>query len=580
MEELLDQADKLVNHFVATGEQPRPNFPIPLEIQQLALHKSGSNAIDDPNASSTNNIGQSSALILKEDTWKGRGWFTTMDIPIGQLILVAKPIATVMDWQEYDEGDDDNIDEENEDVEPLMNELLLIETLQAIVKNPAVWHDQLSTMFPRKDSDLTTFPAWVCHNDDVFIQVETLLSKLEEINKSLKHENKDYTPLPVKDIATRLPLIVRYNVLSMETCAELLSYPSPKIGHAILAGIGLYHEPSFFNHSAKPNVSRWCIGDVMCFVSNQPISAGTELCISYIEHDILCESPYRRNQMLSMDFLDTEDVEYNSSNNESDDNSPTAPALVPNVPGPDAPVVDNDVQNELMSMEPYKRLEAIEELMKQARGMKLPTDFKNNDEMNDSGSSSMDQQQQLDSMNESLGSKMDMAESSSLDTNPKISKSNYVTNNVMVTTPWFQCDVHNLRILKAITYDGLDKSDEAYKEWSEAIHFAQKKLPPHDESLVVLHVQAALCAYHCYCAEQQPQEEKDPTESVAAVDMLAIAHEHAKSASETHQILFGGGNRLLRRRLRNEFQLKLRYPNKTMNSVLPEEIFWPVEEKN
>lgn len=572
MEELLDQADALVHLAATTVDQPLPDFPIPESLSTIVA---------------------SSELALKDDPWKGRKWFATTDIPIGRLVLIAKPIAKVMDWQEYDEGEGDSEGEDGDDVEPLMNELLLIETLQAIIRNPCIWHAQLSTLFPRNDSDLSTLPAWVCHNDDVFIQVEALLSQLEELNKTM------HPPLlPVKDIATRLPLIVRYNVLSMETCAELLSYPSPNIGHSSLAGIGLYHEPSFFNHSKKPNINRWCIGDVMGFVTNQAIMAGSELCISYIEHDVLCEPSYRRNMMLSMDFLDTDDGDDNHihtttatssdtknitiGNNDDDNNiddEGVATSLGPlhngtdglqhhSPPpnsGPEAPVVDSDVQNELMAMDPVDRLTAIEELMLQAKGLKLPTDM--------TGSSDDNEDQPLHYSNSNFnfnesGSTMDMTESLPSDNNDATG------SNHIVATPWFQCDIHNLRILKAITYDGLDMSIEAYKEWNDSIEFVQTYLPPHDESSVVLHVQASLCAYHCFCKEDHHQQnESDDGNS----SMLTIAKNHAKQAEQTHDILFGGGKSLLRRRFKNEWPLTLRPTTSSDSSAnCPLDVLWPL----
>ena len=585
MEELLDQADALVHLAATTGEQPLPNLPIPEALSTCVA---------------------SNGLELRDDPWKGRGWFATMDIAVGQLVLIAKPIAKVMDWQEYDEGDNEEEEEDgdNDDVEPLMNELLLIETLQAVLKNPNIWHTQLSTLFPRNDSDLSTLPAWVCHNDDVFIQVEALLEQLDDLNKTM-----DPPILQVKDIATRLPLIVRYNVLSMETSAELLSYPSPKIGHSSLAGIGLYHEPSFFNHSKKPNINRWCIGDVMGFVSNQAITAGSELCISYIEHDVLCESPYRRNMMLSMDFLDTDDGDDNTNvttaktltngtsmdvknlpsgstedENHIDDETATTNSgpetnatnnLQPTSNGgPEAPVVDSDVQNELMGMDSIERLTAIEELMLQAKGLKLPSDT--TDDIEDSTPHYSNSNYNF---NES-GSTMDMTESLPSDNNDTINGNNHY--DTVVATPWFQCDVHNLRILKAITYDGLDMSLEAYKEWNESIEFVQTHLPPHDESLVVLHVQAALCAYHCYCKETDPSHHNERNPGGMRC-MRTVAKEHAQQAQETHNILFGGGNHLLRRRFKNEWQLTLRPTSKSnstsindTDSISPLDVLWPL----
>ena len=458
MEELLDQCDALVQQAATTGEMPHPDLALPDALLQRI----------DP-----------ACRTLREHPDKGLGWFATKDVPAGQLLMLAKPIASVMDWQEYDEENEDEEEEQMEDdVEPLMNELLLIAVLQKLLKDPAIWWDQLSTLYPRNDSDLSTLPAWVCHNDEIFLQVEKLLADLDP-------------SLPVKDISKRLPLIVRYNVLSMETCAELLSYPSPQIGHVLLAGIALYHEPSFFNHSAHPNVHRWCLGDVLGLVTNQPVTAGTEFTISYIEHDVLCEPAARRNHLLSMDFLDG-------------DNGDTA------VGGPEAPVVDSDVQNELMThMDPFQRLAAIEDLLAQARGEKRPPEMPPD----------------------------------------------------QVLAPWFQCDIHNLRILKAISLDGLGSCKEAYPIWLECIEFVETQLPPNDESLVVLLVQATLCAHACGGVDPRP---------------------HARRAVQVHQVLFGGDVAWFRRRLRNDLSLALRPvpEDAAEEKVNVIDRYWPLSEES
>ena len=300
MESLLDLADALAR----TGAEPScPDFTIPL---------------DSSMAFSCAAAQQSEMIVLREAVphRKGQGWFAVQDIPAGTLLFVAKPLGMVLDWQDdhaEEEEDEDEIDDKDEDEdsdnmdkddddkhdhEPHINELLLLQLLEKLADpqvGVSLWHDQLSTLFPRNDADLSTLPAWVCPTDDVFMQVEALLSTIANSNPRL----------PVKEIAKRLPLIIRYNILSVETCSELLSYPGPE-GHANLSGVALYHEPSFFNHSRQPNVSRWAIGDVMGFVTNQFVPAQTELCISYIEHDVLCEPAFRRNAMLAMDFVDND----------------------------------------------------------------------------------------------------------------------------------------------------------------------------------------------------------------------------------------------------------------------------------
>lgn len=467
MEALLDQADALVRAASAGEERLRPELDVPEEYGASTVVTDGC---------------RNSYMVLQEEFWKGRGWFAATDIPAGTLLLVAKPIAMVMDWQD-DENDceqDDMEEEDEEDKEPRLNEWLLLEILQKLRAEPTLWKDKLSTLFPRENKDLSTLPAWVCHNDEVFLQVESLLTALEQQG------------LPSKEIAKRLPLILRYNILSMETCAELLSYPGPD-GHSSLAGVGLYHWPSFFNHSAKPNVARWCVGDVMGFVTNQAVRAGTELCISYIEHDVLCEPAWRRNQLLAMDFIESADD--NTNDNEQYRQ------------GPDMPVVDSDVQNELMSMDPFERLSAIDNLMLQAVGEKRPEEA-------------------------------------------ELPEGSMETDGV----PWFQCDVHNLRILKAITLDGLGQAGEALQLWQECVAFVEQQLPPLDESLVVLHAQAALCAWHA--------------------ENAIVARQHAASALETHRILFGGGVPRFRRRLDRDLKLSLR--PLTGDASAPADSLWPI----
>ena len=498
MEMLLDLADELVASSRTTPFSPqrpdRPNFDLPVEYanvnpyQYLQIQESGSN-----------------------DSQRGKGWFATQDLPTGTLLMVAKPIEMVMDWQddsdeqqqkeEEDEEDEDGMEQDDEDKEPWLNECLLLQILERLKDEPNLWLDQLSSLFPRDDNDLKSLPTWVCDDDQVFLEVEQHL-------QALRTSCPELTSQHVTEIAKRLPLIIRYNILSVETCSELLSYPGPK-GHACLSGVALYHLPSFFNHSSTPNCSRWAVGDVMAFVTNQPVSAGTELCISYIEHDVLCESPYRRNRLLRMNFVDGD---------------PNATPIPEEEEGPELPVVDSDVQNELMAMDPFERLESIQQLMDQATGVSIPTD----------------EQEQATQQSQEIVED----DSEAMDAAP-------------TGSAWFQCDAHNLRILKALTLDSLGQTEKALQLWEEAVSFVQDRLPPNDESLVVLCTQAALCAQHA--------------------EKMDVAAKYAARALETHRILFGGGVERFRRRFQNEFELKLRPTSETSDAgPSPVDVLWPM----
>lgn len=406
MEALLDAADALV---ATSGDEPsRPDLEIQ-ESEAAATH-------------------MHAALQLRDTPGQGKGWFAVNAIPAGTRLILAKPIAMVMDWEEDDDAMEEEAEEdEDDDKEPRLNELLLLQILDRLKTEPNLWNDALSTLFPRDDTDLSKLPAWICADDELFMQVEASILGLQQI-PALQSQ--------AKDISKRLPLIIRYNILSVETCPEMLSYPGPT-GHTSLSGVGLYHLPSFFNHSARPNCARWAIGDVMCVVTNQDIPVGTQACISYIEHDVLCESAFRRNGMLRMDFDDSVEGTAAAADAAEED-------------GPAFPVVDPDVQNELMEMDPFERLSAIEELMQQATGAKVPEEEggQANDGMDADGST------------------------------------------------WFKCDLQNLRILKAITLDTLGKTQEALALWEESAAFTENMLPPADESSIVMRVQAALCALH------------------------------------------------------------------------------------
>ena len=463
MELLLDLAEGLLEEF--GQEPPRPNFPFPSEVPDT-----------------------DALLELRPDGLKGRGWYAKRAMEAGTVLMVSKPLAMMMDWQDpdvqedqdFDPDEDHEEDESDQYVLSKLNELLLLELCRAVNRDPSLWTDKLSKLFPRDEEDMLTLTQWVC-------QMDALFSKFGQEVKQLKeHFGAEETGA----IMTRLPLVVRYNVLSVETCPELLVHPSPSRGFSGLSGAGLYFEPSYFNHDAHPNVSRYAVGDVMWFVANQVIAEGQECCLSYLEHEVLCEAPFRRNAMLEMDFTEPvtmeedglEDGQQQEQHNEDD--------------GPLFPVIDAMLQNELMQMETSERLQAIQELMEQALGERLPEDER---VIPEDGELRME-------------------------------------GGLPV---WFQCDVQNLRILQALTLEAMGQHRQAMSVWELCIQYCTDKLPPNDEALVVVLVQGALCA-QC-CAEE---DEK--------------AQQYAAKALQVHHTIFGGSMERFRRRYEREFQLALR----------------------
>lgn len=474
----MDAVDALVAS--QPDEPPRPNLMLPTDYDPQQTHD---------------------LMECREESKNGRGWFARTNIAAGTVLLVSKPIVMVMNWQAADDKHEEDMDfeegnhseeEEEEEQDSKANELLLLQLLRDIRDKPSLWTDVLSDLYPRDSDTASKLPKWVCQDDGVFLEVEKLLGELRQAPE-LRED--------VQDIAERLHLVIRYNVLSIETCPELLVHPGPG-GHSSLDGSGLYHLPSFFNHDSQPNASRYAVGDVMWFVANQEIFAGDEICISYLEHDVLCESPDRRTSMLQMDFHEP-GTAHDGDHHEDDE-------------GPDFPVVDDLVQNELMGMDPIGRLDAIQELLQQAMG-KAPTPE------DEEGEEMIDDEQGEGG------------------------------------PPWFQCDVQNLGILRAITLDGLGRADEALGQWEECVKFAETMLPPLDESSVVMRVQAALCAR---CAGNR-----------------VTAKHHAAVAMQTHSILFGGGTARFRRRFFREVQLSLRPDSEDVQAGGFEALddLWPVE---
>lgn len=477
IEGLLDLADEL-----AAKDSPRPDFPLPNAFK-----------VDPPDE-----------LMQMNDGPKGRGWYAKKDISAGTILLVSKPLAMVMAWEEEEDTDDvkeeegdDEEEEEEEEEGPTgskQNGLLILKLLHAIEEKPSLWFNVLSELFPRDEGTALNLPVWMCRDAAVGMEIERSFDRLKEIPE-LNPKGKDAA---TKQITLRLPLIVRYNCLSVETAPELLVHPSPE-GHASLSGTALYHNPSFFNHDHHPNASRWSIGDIMFFVTNRDVRKGEEICISYIEHDILCESAERRSALLDMDFVDNDDVN-------ADGSADTSRKGDRNHEGPLAPVVDAGVQAELMEMQPLERIDALQDLLDQSTGTKMADDEMEEDEGE--------------------------------------------------PAPWFKSDTQNLRILYAITLDGLSRTKQALEEWEKCVAFCEQALPPVDESSIAMRVQASLCA------------------RLAGRD--AIARKHADAALKEHSILFGGGVARFRRRYEVDLKLALRPDCMSEKGVSAQDVLWPV----
>mmetsp|Transcript_13087 Transcript_13087/g.27685 ORF Transcript_13087/g.27685 Transcript_13087/m.27685 type:complete len:603 (+) Transcript_13087:159-1967(+) len=576
LDDLFDEADAL-----ATEDTPLPpDLPLPsnydvatpqrlMEVRNDTINSSTSGSGDCNNGT----LGASSGNI--NGNGKGRGWYARAPIEAGTVLLVEKPMAMIMRWEE-DEAEDDAVsddgdmsledddhaaaadanvklsaaakaqdanyqdehddDEKDDDDNPppaaattggsVGTALLVMRLAEIIQLDPKLWTEGISQLYPQNESMARNLPPWVCSdNARIGLEMERCLmglSEVPELNRpatvsgsSTEGSNSTEKGMTIAEqIRLRLPLVVRYNSLSVETSPELFVHPGPT-GHVALSGTALFVIASLFNHSSRPNVSRWAVGDVTFFVANRSIEAGTELCISYVEHEILCEDDGRRTAVLGMDFVDTTTDDCNSSNDENvnvdtmveddgkrrfdTDSEAEDDKYSDDDEVPTMPVVDAEVQQELMDMPPDERLGAIDELLAQAEGRRAPDDHAmddGDDEGEDDGEGGGE------------------------------------------GTPWFQCDAHQLRILQALTLDGMGQHGDALPIWEGCVDFVDKNLPPMDESGIALRVQAALCAW--------------------AMGREKVAHSYARRAMADHDKLFGGGAARFRRRYRREVELNIR----------------------
>eukprot|EP00039_Didymoeca_costata_P022050 m.3580 g.3580 ORF g.3580 m.3580 type:complete len:457 (+) comp2790_c0_seq1:114-1484(+) len=197
-------------------------------------------------------------IELKKIPGKGEGWVAGQSIQEGTLVLVETPVAMAMDSDVTSDCAQSDTAE------------VIIALAKCIKRDEHTW-DNIKNLFPRP-KDLSKLPPWKC--DDI-----ELASRVENSLKTLKH-------VLSSEQRKRLKLIVKYNLLSMETFSEQFCYPSK---FSASSGFGLFVHASYFNHSCQPNVSRFCVGNALYFRTNQFIPTGQELCISYIESELLHE---------------------------------------------------------------------------------------------------------------------------------------------------------------------------------------------------------------------------------------------------------------------------------------------------
>jgi hypothetical protein len=195
----------------------------------------------------------------------------------------VKVVAAKADCQ--DAHDDSDVEDNSIDVSmpsgEKRNGLLILRLLNKIKNNPNVWTDTLSQLFPRDEETSLNLPPWMCSCAKIGLEIEQNFSELLDLHLFPDDENEE----TCKKIQLRLPLIVRYNVLSVETASEQYSHFDSEKGMVELNGTALYGpEVSYLNHSVSIISSLYC--DYSCCKKYCPLTQDYHAYFSSSAHQI------------------------------------------------------------------------------------------------------------------------------------------------------------------------------------------------------------------------------------------------------------------------------------------------------
>jgi len=196
---------------------------------------------------------------------------------VGQVVLIEKPIVGVLDLQWRDKT--------LPDVGFADSAALAIELAARFSPSVA---KALSHLHPANGVEL---PA-----DDVEEDEEEEHEYISQLVKDAWAHVADLS----NSAKERLHCVLRLNCMGFYTNSEQLCHSQE---YAALTVTGLFLLASGFNHSCQPSITRFSIGDVTAFVTNRPVAAGEELCISYIESELLCAPTSMRCQSINRDFV-------------------------------------------------------------------------------------------------------------------------------------------------------------------------------------------------------------------------------------------------------------------------------------
>jgi len=269
-------------------------------------------------------------------------------------------------------------------------------------------------------------------------------------------------------LALRLPEIVRCNALGLSTGSELLCFPDPSRGHAALTGLGLYHAPSFFNHSCSPNVSRFHLGDLAVFRTNRPVAPGQALCISYLGHDLLPTPLPARRAALAQQHKHFE--------------LPPRDAAEAKVEAARAAVREGRAA--------ARAAEAAEAAAKAAAKKGVPAPADDGGGSSDSDGSDDEEEDWSPRVGpELLEALLEMPPRA------RLAELAVISNDTALGAKLLACDRKELALQEAVAWSHLGRPGRAAKAWEAVLRLASA-LPgsaPNDEATAVYAVQAAVC---------------------------------------------------------------------------------------
>ena len=291
------------------------------EVEKLCRDSKHRQEPPKPRSSCPLRIG---AMEIVERAGRGRGWIATADIPAGRTVLCESPLAYSMDWEA------DALQSEALNVDSASLILALAQELGG--KRGPQLMKQLQTLSP-----LPSDPGkeWTCDDPQLATKVEQSLKRVPKLSPRER---------------ARLKRVVRANSIGIYTNSEQLCYPEQFVQ---LSGVALYLNGSLFNHDCRPNTTRFNVGAIAVFRTNRLVRKGEELCISYIESDILCEPASLRNLELGGRDFKVRDPGGSDFDSDSEDDADQMeePELYRKI--------DEEAQDALLGLDPPARLENI-----------------------------------------------------------------------------------------------------------------------------------------------------------------------------------------------------------------------------